>query len=162
MFQQAIQGARQRVWIASPYFVPDDGVLSALHLATLRGVDVRLLIPERSDNRIVDAAAETFLAALIESGIAVYRYQGGFLHSKHFLAYLILVQRRHRERRQSIPAPQLRSHRHRPLPALNGQMAEMFERDLARSQRVTTEDLAQRSFARRLLSRIALLFAPVL
>jgi cardiolipin synthase len=85
MFQQAIQSARERIWIASPYFIPDDAVLGALHLAALRGADVRILIPDHSDSALVDAAARTFLAPLLDSGIKVYAYEGGFLHSKHCL-----------------------------------------------------------------------------
>jgi cardiolipin synthase len=162
MFQQAIQGARKRVWIASPYFVPDDGVLSALHLAALRGVDVRLLVPERSDSRIVDAAAETFLQALIDSGIAVYRYQGGFLHSKHFLVDDLVssvgtANLDNRSLRLNFEVTAIVGD-----PALNAKMVEMFERDLARSRRVTTEELAARSFGRRLFARAALMFSPVL
>ncbi len=85
MYQQAIQAAAERIWIASPYFVPDDAVVGALHLAALRGVDVRILVPDRSDNPIVDAAALTFFDALLASGIRIHRYRGGFLHSKHFV-----------------------------------------------------------------------------
>ncbi|HET9767575.1 MAG TPA: cardiolipin synthase, partial [Thermoanaerobaculia bacterium] len=81
MYQQAIQSARQRLWIASPYFVPDEAVLGALHLAALRGVDVRILIPDHSDSAIVDAAARAFLDPLLASGISIYAYEAGFLHS---------------------------------------------------------------------------------
>jgi cardiolipin synthase len=162
MFQQAIQGARSRVWIASPYFVPDDGVLSQLHLAALRGVDVRLLIPDRSDNRLVDAATETFLPALLQSGIAVHRYRGGFLHSKHFLVDDLVssvgtANLDNRSLRLNFEVTAIVSD-----PALNTQMVAMFERDLARAHRVTADELTSRTFARRLLSRAALLFAPVL
>ena len=162
MFQQAIQGARERIWIASPYFVPDDGVVAALHLAALRGVDVRLLIPDRSDSRIVDAAAETFLEALIDSGIAVYRYQGGFLHSKHFLVDHLVstvgtANLDNRSLRLNFEVSAIVAD-----PTFNTQMAEMFERDLEQSRRVTKEELVGRSFARRLFTRAALLFSPVL
>ena len=162
MFQQAIQGAGRRVWIASPYFVPDDGVLSALHLAALRGVDVRLLIPERSDNALVDAAAESFLGALIDSGIAVHRYRSGFLHSKHFLvddlvAAVGTANLDNRSLRLNFEVTAIVGD-----PAFNAQVASMFEEDLARSHRVTSEELATRSFGRRLFSRAALLLSPVL
>ena len=162
MFQQAIHSARQRVWIASPYFVPDDGVVSQLHLAALRGVDVKLLIPARSDNVIVDAAAETFLGALIESGIAVYRYRDGFLHSKHFLVDDLVTavgtaNLDNRSLRLNFEVTAVVGD-----AVLNGQAASMFEQDLAHSYRVTSEDLASRSFGRRLFSRAALLLSPVL
>ena len=53
MFVQAINDARQRVWIASPYFVPDEGIINALQLAEMRGVDVRILIPDKPDHLLV-------------------------------------------------------------------------------------------------------------
>ncbi|MCP4645129.1 MAG: cardiolipin synthase, partial [bacterium] len=73
-FLEAITGARERVWIASPYFVPDEGVLCALKLADLRGVDVRILIPDNPDHVLVYLSAFTFLKELEGSGIGIYRY----------------------------------------------------------------------------------------
>ncbi len=85
MYQQAIHSSRERIWIASPYFVPDEGVMSALHLASLRGVDVKILIPEKPDSKLVFFSAYAFVGELLESGIEVYRYRPGFLHEKVFL-----------------------------------------------------------------------------
>ncbi len=85
MYQQAIHSARERIWIASPYFVPDEGVMAALHLAELRGVDVRVIIPEKPDSKMVYYSAYAFVGELIESGVKIYRYEPGFLHEKVFL-----------------------------------------------------------------------------
>jgi cardiolipin synthase len=60
MFVQAINDARQRIWIASPYFVPDLQILSALKLAALRGVDVRVMLPEKADHRTVYLASFSY------------------------------------------------------------------------------------------------------
>jgi len=81
-FQQLIDGARRRLWIASPYFVPDSPVFEALQLAALRGVDVRILLPAKPDHRLVYLASFSFLEAAERTGIQVYRYQDGFLHQK--------------------------------------------------------------------------------
>lgn len=78
----AIATARHRVWIATPYFVPDEPMAAALETAARRGVDVRLLIPEVSDHPLVDRAGESFLPVLLEAGGRVYRYEAGMLHSK--------------------------------------------------------------------------------
>ncbi len=56
MFLQTIVAARRRIWIASPYFVPDTGIVSALQLAALNGVDVRVLIPDEPDGPVVGLA----------------------------------------------------------------------------------------------------------
>jgi len=85
LYQQAIHGAKKRVWIASPYFVPDEGVTAALQLAALRGVDVKVIIPETCDNAMVYYAAYAFVDELMASGIEVHRYQPGFMHQKVFL-----------------------------------------------------------------------------
>jgi cardiolipin synthase len=82
VFAGAINSARERIWIASPYFVPDDAIVQALQLAGLRGVDVRILIPEKSDNVLVTLAAYSFFDQAKEAGVKFYRYQTGFLHQK--------------------------------------------------------------------------------
>jgi cardiolipin synthase len=82
VFTGAINSARERIWIASPYFVPDDAIVQALQLAGLRGVDVRILIPEKSDNLLVTLAAYSYFDEVKEAGVKFYRYQAGFLHQK--------------------------------------------------------------------------------
>jgi cardiolipin synthase len=82
VFTGAINSARERIWIASPYFVPDDAIVQALQLAGLRGVDVRILIPEKSDNLLVTLAAYSYFDQVKEAGVKFYRYQAGFLHQK--------------------------------------------------------------------------------
>ncbi|WP_292658478.1 cardiolipin synthase [Nitratifractor sp.] len=85
MYLHAIDQAKERLWIASPYFVPDDAVVYALQLAGLRGVDVRILIPEKSDSLPVWLAAFSYLADAGKTGVRFFRYQKGFLHEKVML-----------------------------------------------------------------------------
>ncbi|AQA19734.1 cardiolipin synthase [Halioglobus japonicus] len=85
MFHQAIVAAQHRIWIASPYFVPDRGIISALQLAALRGVDVRVLIPDEPDGPMVAMANWSFTRELLAAGVKIYRYQGGFMHQKVLL-----------------------------------------------------------------------------
>lgn len=162
MYQQAIHNARQRIWIASPYFVPDGAVLGALNLAALRGVDVRLLIPERSDSRVIDAATESFLDPLLGSGIRVYRYRDGFLHSKHFLiddriAGVGTANLDNRSFRLNFEVTAIVAD-----SRFAAQVGAMFERDFRHSRLWTPEDLAARGFWRRVFSRGAHLLSPVL
>jgi cardiolipin synthase len=82
LFTELIHSARQRIWIVSPYFVPDDTIISALQLAALRGVDVRIMLPEKPDNKLVYFAMFTYLEETLPFGINVYSYQAGFLHQK--------------------------------------------------------------------------------
>jgi len=85
MFVHAIHSAQERIWIASPYFVPDKPVTDALQLAGLRGVDVRILIPDRPDNPLVGLAAYSYLDDASVTGGKFYRYGAGFLHEKVML-----------------------------------------------------------------------------
>jgi cardiolipin synthase len=81
-FVEAIHAATERVWITSPYFIPDEAVFAALRLAVLRGVDVRLLLPSRPDHRIVYAASSLYAFEAVRAGVRVFRYEPGFLHQK--------------------------------------------------------------------------------
>lgn len=85
MFTHSINSARKRIWIASPYFVPDEGIIKALQLAGLRGVDVRILIPDEPDHKLVYLAAFSFFEQAGKSGVKFYRYTKGFMHQKTML-----------------------------------------------------------------------------
>lgn len=74
--------ARHRLWLASPYFVPNAAVFHALQAAALRGVDVRVLIPRKGDNRAAQLAMLTFLPGMLAAGVRMLAYEKGFLHEK--------------------------------------------------------------------------------
>lgn len=77
-----ISNAKKYIYIQTPYFMPDEQVLTALQTAALSGVDVRLMIPRKSDSRVVQMCSLSFLRDLLEAGVKVYFYGRGFLHSK--------------------------------------------------------------------------------
>ncbi len=81
-FVGAIHAAAERVWITTPYFIPDEAVFAALRLAVLRGVDVRILLPSRADHRVVYAASSLYAFEAVRAGVRVFRYQPGFMHQK--------------------------------------------------------------------------------
>lgn len=81
-FLTVLAAAERRIWIASPYFVPDADVLSALKHASLRGVEVRLLVPEAADHWITWLAAFAYFDEIAEAGGEIWRYGEGFLHQK--------------------------------------------------------------------------------
>lgn len=82
IFFAAILAARERLWIASPYFVPDDGLLDALRLARYRGVDVRLLSLLRPDHYLSFYAGRSYWTDMLAVGVKVYQYARGMMHSK--------------------------------------------------------------------------------
>jgi cardiolipin synthase len=82
IFFSMITSAEKTVWIASPYFIPDEDIFSAIKIAALSGIDVRLLVPKRPDKRIVFHASRSYFPELLEAGVKVYEYERGFMHSK--------------------------------------------------------------------------------
>ena len=84
-FLNAINSAQERIWIVSPYFVPDQQLMSALELASFRGVDVRILIPKHPDQTLVHLSSYSYLVNAEKAGIKIYRYTKGFLHQKVML-----------------------------------------------------------------------------
>lgn len=80
----AISHARTRVWLATPYFVPSEAAHMALISAALRGLDVRLIVPGKSDSRLVDAAARSYFDELLAAGVRIYCYPK-MLHTKALL-----------------------------------------------------------------------------
>lgn len=81
-YLQIIHKARHHLYIQTPYFIPDDAVLSALRIAAASGIDVRLMIPSGPDHPFVYWATRAFAGELIASGARCYMYQHGFLHAK--------------------------------------------------------------------------------
>ncbi|MBU9713277.1 cardiolipin synthase [Evansella tamaricis] len=82
LFFTMITSAKRSIWIASPYFVPDDDMLSAIKIAALSGIDVRILVPSRPDKRIVFYASRSYFPELLDAGVKIYEYHRGFMHSK--------------------------------------------------------------------------------
>lgn len=80
-----ITDARWRVWITTPYLVPGNAILTGLKTAALSGVDVRLLIPSKSDHFLVYWAGRSNVEDLLRSGVRVWRYKKGFVHAKTLL-----------------------------------------------------------------------------
>lgn len=81
----AIHSAQQRVWLATPYFVPGEAAMMALTSAALGGLDVRLLVPKMSDSRLVTYAARSYFDDLLAAGVKIYEYGPRLLHTKALL-----------------------------------------------------------------------------
>lgn len=84
VFAQAMYNAAQEIVITTPYFIPNDAMISAIKAAMLGGVRVCLLTPERSDHRVVGLAQRSYYSELLAAGLEIYCYAPEFLHAKHF------------------------------------------------------------------------------
>ena len=158
---EAANTSRQRLWIASPYFVPDEGVLTALQAAAIRGVDVRILIPERADHLLVWLSAFSYFEESIPYGVRIFRYRRGFLHQKvmlvdHRLAAVGSANLDNRSFRLNFEITGFS-----PDPAFVDEVARMLEADFEASVEARVEDFSAKPFLFRAACRVARLMAPV-
>jgi len=153
--------ARERLWITSPYFVPDEGVMTALQLAALRGVDVRVLLPDKADHLLVWLSAFTYYEQSIPFGVKLYRYKRGFLHQKVMLidgrmAAVGTANLDNRSFRLNFEITAFVSDR-----KFIGEVREMLETDFTGSTMVEVEEFTEKPFLFRAACRAARLTAPV-
>jgi cardiolipin synthase len=160
-FFTAISSARRRVWITTPYFVPDEPVLTALVTAKARGVDVRLILPRLGDSRFVAAAASTFAEEIMREGVSVWEYTPRMIHAKTIVIddELAIVGTANFDNRSfrlnfEVVAAVYDA-------GLNAELAAAFEQDLAGAVQLRP-DSGKESFALRLVKSAARLAAPVL
>ncbi len=162
MYTQAIHSATRRIWIASPYFVPDDAIVQALQLAGLRGVDVRILIPEKSDSWLVTMSAYSYFDEVSAAGVRFYRYDDGFLHEKVMLiddniATIGTANFDNRSFRLNFEITAV---------VVDGEFAknveQMFENDFLSSRIMDRDEYDNKPFWFKLAVRTARLTAPVL
>ncbi|MFO7648652.1 MULTISPECIES: cardiolipin synthase [Halomonas] len=161
LVQHAIHSARERFWVTSPYFVPDQGVQDALRLAAMRGVDVRIMIPERPDHLLVFLSAFSFLPDMLRAGVKVYRYQPGFLHQKVMLiddaaASVGTVNLDNRSFRLNFEITAFL-----PDRRFAAEVRLMLEKDFANCRRISLDELTSRPLWRKLVSRAAYLLSPI-
>jgi cardiolipin synthase len=158
----AMLQARRRLWIASPYFVPDQGLLDALCLAGYLGIDVRLLVQRHPDKWIPYFAGRYYFGDVLNAGVKVYQYTKGMMHSK-----VVLVDGAW----GSVGTANL-DNRSMYLnfevncliysPAAVSELEAMYCHDLATAIRLERQVFAQRPFAGRLLDNGCRLLSPVL
>lgn len=161
-FTAAIHAARRRLWLSTPYFVPDSAVRAALELAVLRGVDVRVMIPSRPDHAGVFLASSLHAHDALRSGIRMFRYQPGFLHQKAMLID---------DHSAAIGSMNLDTRSFRlnfevtALAVDEGFAAEvetMLQADLDRCHEIDADEYSRAPYLRRVAMHVARLFDPIL
>ncbi|RLA18931.1 MAG: cardiolipin synthase [Gammaproteobacteria bacterium] len=162
LFVDLIHSAHQRIWIVSPYFVPDDAIVSALQVAALRGIDVRIMLPEEPDHMLVYLARFSYLEETIPFGIKVYSYRAGFLHQKVVLvddeiAGIGTANLDNRSFRLNFEITLLFADK-----TFVNEVHEMLLNDFANCRQMGIEEIRQRPFWFKLATKIARLFSPIL
>jgi cardiolipin synthase len=161
-FLQAIHMAKNRLWLTSPYFVPDAAIMSALQLAVMRGVDVRVLIPAFPDHLMVYLAGYSFIKEALPFGVKLYRYQKGFIHQKvmlidNHMATVGTANFDNRSFRLNFELTLFFSD-----PDFCHQVETMLEKDFEAGKIVSLEDIEQKPLLFKIAVQIARLLAPIL
>ena len=145
----AVGNAAKRVWIQSPYFVPEVGLYDTMINAALSGVDVRFMMTGVPDKKVPYWAAWTYFRPLLKAGVKVYLYEAGFLHSKTLTAdgQITAVGTMNMDIRS------LRLHKELMLWMYDEKLAyrqeRLFEEDMENSHEVTLMDLDSLSLSKR-------------
>lgn len=156
-----IHMAKKRLWVTTPYFVPDETVLTALQMAALRGVDVRILQPEKCDHRLVKLSSLTYLAETQPYGISIYKYTKGFIHEKVVLCddELCTVGTGNVDNRSLNLNFELAALMY--SKEFNQQVYEMMVKDFSHAELMTEDDFNQHYLSFRIICHFARLMAPV-
>ncbi len=161
LYTQAFAVARRRIWLTTPYFVPSAGIEGGLVAAALRGIDVCLLVPARSDSVLVNLASRAYYPNLLRAGVRIHEFGHGFLHAKTMVVD---------DRIATIGSANLDSRSFHLNFELNAfvysapfanELATQFAKDLARARVVGAEE-ADPPLHRRALHAAARLTAPLL
>lgn len=158
----AIQRARRRLWIASPYFVPDPGLLDVLCLAGYSGIDVRLLCQYHPDKWIPFYAGRFYWTDVLDAGVKVYQYRKGMMHAKTILVddEWASVGTANLDNRSLYLNFEVNCLLYAPHAV--AELESVFLRDLDSSIRLDRDVYARRPFAARLLENTCRLLSPVL
>ncbi len=157
---EAIHLAKQRCWLTTPYFVPGEPALMALTSAAMRGVDVRLLVPKRSDSAMVSAAARSYFDELMHAGVRIWEYKDRMLHSKTLVVdeHCALIGTANFDNRSFRLNYEVMAIVYGPT--LAAPLAAQFETDLKNATAVRHQ--RDRRFRTRLGEAMARLFSPLL
>ena len=157
-----ITSAQRSVWLTSPYFIPDEAILSALASAALKGVDVRILVPAESDVLLVGPAGRSYYQQLLNVGIRIFEYLPSMLHAKTMVIdeHLALVGSANIDMRSftlNFEVGALIDD-----PAVAATLRDCFDAQTQASREITLEAVKRWSVAKRLQHGAARLFSPLL
>lgn len=158
----AIHSARESILLTTPYFVPDEAMLSALTVAALRGIKTMLLFPSKSDAPLVQLASHSFYEELLQAGVSIYEYQPKILHAK-----LLVI-----DGKWSILGSANMDIRSFKLnfelnlliygKEVASQCSQIFENDRMQSRKIELDLVQGRSKKRQMLENFCRLFSPIL
>lgn len=162
MLLKAIGNAKKRVYIQTPYFLPTDGLLRTLQVAALAKVDVRVMIPWKSDSVILTHSSRSYVLECLRAGVKIYFYEGGMLHSK-----VVIID----DDFSSVGSANIdfRSFEHNfeanmfmYSRSVNAELTKRFNDDMKESRRIKEAEWRKRPLVNKAIESILRLLSPVL
>ena len=160
-FASAMMSATKYIYIHSPYFIPNELILGSVQIAALSGVDVRLMIPVRSDSRMTDASTSSYVEQLLEAGVKVLRYKDGFLHSKAIVIddFISIIGSCNMDERSFSQNFEVNAFIYESATA--HQLRNLFIRDMEKCETLTLDEWNVRKNWEKLKESMARLFSPL-
>lgn len=161
-YMKIINNAKKNVYIQTPYLVPDESMMEAIKISALSGVDVRILVPGKPDHLFMEWILSANIGGLLKSGVKIYRYNKGFIHSKTIVADGMVA---------SIGTANLDIRSFRLNFEVNAfiydektslEQEEIFVKDMEDAVEVTEEDYAARGRVLKVKESLVRLLAPIL
>lgn len=161
-FLRLIQSAEKRIWIQTPYLIPDDSIIDALRIAQLSGIDVKIMIPNKPDHPFIYRATQYYAHQLVNLDISIFSYNAGFLHSKVMIiddSYSIVG-----SANQDIRSYRLNFEASALIydDTLNQKLTSAFENDLTQSEKLSKEYFTSLSLWIKFKQRVARLLSFVM
>lgn len=161
-FQKAIASAKKSVFIQTPYFLPTDSLLKSLQGAALSGVDVRIMMPEKTDSILLGYGSRSYIDDCLKAGIKIYFYQPGMLHAKTMtvdedFATTGSVNFDFRSFENNFECNLMIY-----SSEVNGRMRAIFFDDLRQCRKITRSVWKERPIPEKAMEAVVRLFAPIL
>lgn len=158
----ALQHAKRYAYIQTPYFVPPAPLMLALKSAALKGVDVRLMMPYKSDTAYMGVANRSYYKEILEAGVKIYEKTGEFIHAKTFVSddYLSIIGSANMDYRSMELNYEINSYIYDTEIGRGNR--EIFRRDLASCDEITLDSCFQRPWYKKIMQPVIRLFAPLL
>ncbi len=161
-YMKMISNAREKIYIETPYFIPDDSILEALRIAGLSGLDVRVMMPNKPDHPFVYWASLSYIGELLEAGVKFYHYEDGFLHSKVIIVddFISTVGTANLDIRSFILNFEVNAFIYDDI--VNAKLTEKFISDIDLCREITLEDYNKRSRIVKIRESVSRLLSPIL
>ncbi|MBB6478908.1 cardiolipin synthase [Spirochaeta isovalerica] len=157
-----LTNANKEVWIQSPYFVPNDSILKAMQASALSGIKIHLMMTGIPDKRVPFWVAQTYFETLLESGVRIYMYKAGFLHSKMMVSdkKISTVGTCNMDVRSFHINFEVNSVIYDEK--ISSELVDRFNLDLEHCEEITLQSLRKRGFFRRVRNNFLRVFSPIM